>query len=835
MVSKCINNAVRQGAIDAADGQRLINDFNAMIQAHTAGGAMNPAVAAALAQKTMAGQLRQNAALKQLRVIRQTEAQAKLASHLANANDVHTAINAIFTPDWRDRYTFTSLEYRTRYIEAQAKKFYSEAIANVQRKFTGEVTDTTEMNFYRELVGISTNDKWAKALAEGFKKSFAYLSDRYSIAGGAIKKAGNYDLKHVHSALRLREVTPDEWVNFTMPLLDRTKMIDDYTGLPLHDNKLRQMLTEMYHTISTNGYNKKTATHQGKASVANKYDQERVLHFKDDNWLTYNERFGEVDIVSTAIRQITDMSREIAQMETFGPNVGVGLDHLKTMAIQELQKRQAGPIDANVRKRLIHDENTLGGKIDEWFDVATGRAFGMSDPRNAKYGDNARGFLAAAQLGSAVLAAVGDFGTMGWTAGFNKLPLTSLMKNYMDGLFTGKSAGEIRVFAADLGLQIEHLQANMIADAMYGIETSKQIGTVMADKVMRWSGLTRHTDAGRVAFSVTMAQEVGRNFTKAFDQLGDELKRGLSHNGISGREWDIIRASTPITRDGIPHVNLAAIERMEATHPGAGEAAVKLSQYIQSETDKAIITAGWKFERTMQHLPFKGQMARFASMYKRYPVLMFYHHAGRVMSMFGEGNGMGGLGYMAGFAATMTMLGGVALTLKDLAAGRDPRSWDSKGFWMDAFFAGGAGGIVADYVRTAMDAARQNRTQDAISPILNATIGPVFGLANDVAGPWWSKVRTKLDGKTEMESWKAFAGELPKLTKYAPGSSLWYGRLAFDRYVEDNLQRMMNPKANQLFARQIENRKKYYGQRFFSRPGSNTLIERAPDIGSNGQ
>jgi hypothetical protein len=830
MVEKCINNAVRQNFIDAADGQKLINDFRAASQAHMAGGAMNPQAAASLAQRTLVGQLRNNASIKAFRAALQMKAHANLAAHIANADDVMKAVNAIFTPDWRDRYTFNSLEYRSRYIEAQAKKFYSEAIANLPRKFKGEVLESTQKNIYSEMVGISTGDKWAKAFADGVRQSLDYVSDRFALAGGAIGKRGNYDLQHIHSSVKVGEVPKAEWVAFVKPLLDRSKMIDDYTGLPMSDPKLNAVLDAMYETIATNGYNKKSTTFQGKASTANKYDNERVLHFAGDGWFSYNERFGERDIVSTAIKQITNMSREIAQMETFGPNVAQGIEHLKATAIRTIQNERVGKPISDV-KGLIKVENNIAQHIDEWVDIANGRAFGAINQTNAKYWDNARGIIASAQLGSALLSATGDFGTLAWTAGFNDMPIVQVMKNYLDGLFSGKSADEIKVFAAGLGLQVEHLQANILAEATYGVAEAKGLGTVMADKVLRWSGLTRHTDAGRVAFSVTMAQTLAKSFNKTFDQLDNGLQRGLKINGVSAAEWDIIRQSPTLNRNGIPHINLAALERMEATLPGAAEAAVKVGQYINAETDKAIITAGWKFERTFADAHLKGQIGRTVSMYKRYPILLIYSHLGRMLSV--ENSFSQGAGYAAGFTLSMTLLGGIALTLKDISAGRDPRSWDTPGFWMDAFFQGGAGGIIGDYLKTSIDSVRQKRSSDAVTPFLNATIGPMVQLTNDVLRPSWSFFNAMANGKPYDKMWKSAFSENRNLLKYIPGNNIWYGRLAFDRLVEDAVTKAITPNANEIFSRQIENRKKYYGQKFWWRPGRNAP-DRGPDFGSNG-
>ena len=63
----------------------------------------------------------------------------------------------------------------------------------------------------------------------------------------------------------------------------------------------------------------------------------------------------------------------------------------------------------------------------------------------------------------------------------------------------------------------------------------------------------------------------------------------------------------------------------------------------------------------------------------------------------------------------------------------------------------------------------------------------------------------------------------------APGHSLWYGRLAMERLIFDEIDLALDPKARQRF-RNIETRaRRDYKQRFFSRPGRG-LPQRAPDL-----
>jgi hypothetical protein len=67
-----------------------------------------------------------------------------------------------------------------------------------------------------------------------------------------------------------------------------------------------------------------------------------------------------------------------------------------------------------------------------------------------------------------------------------------------------------------------------------------------------------------------------------------------------------------------------------------------------------------------------------------------------------------------------------------------------------------------------------------------------------------------------------------ELAKDVPGSSLWYVKLAYNRWVTDNLKRMADPEAEASFRRKVSDLKRQTGQRYWWAPGRNAP-DRAPD------
>ncbi len=66
-----------------------------------------------------------------------------------------------------------------------------------------------------------------------------------------------------------------------------------------------------------------------------------------------------------------------------------------------------------------------------------------------------------------------------------------------------------------------------------------------------------------------------------------------------------------------------------------------------------------------------------------------------------------------------------------------------------------------------------------------------------------------------------------------PGRSLWYGRLAMERLIFDELEAAIDPNAAKSFRRIEQGARRDYGQRFWWRPGT-TFPRRGPDPGSAG-
>jgi hypothetical protein len=182
----------------------------------------------------------------------------------------------------------------------------------------------------------------------------------------------------------------------------------------------------------------------------------------------------------------------------------------------------------------------------------------------------------------------------------------------------------------------------------------------------------------------------------------------------------------------------------------------------------------------------------------------------------------------AGAVVFMTIGGAVNIQLREMAKGNDPRPMDDAKFWGAALSQGGGLGIMGDFFYSAQ--ARNGKT----APV--AAFGPVGQLASDVWGLTGGNVLEVAGGLADGEGFgEALAAARPGrdaatfAARYNPLATVWWSRAAFTRMVGDNLQRALDPEAQDAFDRRRKRMEKETGQGQWWPQGQNAP-ERAPDL-----
>ena len=212
---------------------------------------------------------------------------------------------------------------------------------------------TTIDNMIKEAAGENTGDELAKRLGKEWLATLEYLRQRFNAAGGDIAKLEGYFAPQYHDPEILLMVKQRPWVDYLMGngtkgsgVLDRKRMIDMNTGKPFEDAALREVLMEMWRTITTAGANKLDPDNPvmtGKGAMYKRHMDHRVIHFKDaESWIKYQREMGSGDPVAAFYGHVNAISRDIAAMERFGANPNLVFERAKAII-----RKQAGEYRTN--------------------------------------------------------------------------------------------------------------------------------------------------------------------------------------------------------------------------------------------------------------------------------------------------------------------------------------------------------------------------------------------------------------------------------------------------------------------------------------------------------
>jgi hypothetical protein len=731
--------------------------------------------------------------------------------------DPFAAAMSLFEQDGMS--TFSSATQRIEAIKGQSFAEMSQVLATFRRNLVGEVRQKAKLkNMAREIFGESTGDSSAREMAEAWNKTAESLRKRYNRAGGNIPKRQDWGLPQRHDTLKVRKASYTQWRDSILPKLDTNKMIDEMTGLPFSPERLEVALRDVYETISTDGLNKlKPGAGRNSKMMANRRQDHRFLAFKNaDAWLEYQREFGDDNVFDVMVSHIDAMSRDIGLMEIFGPNPGATVNFIK----QTLTKKTMDNPDWETRAARTNK------RIDELYAAITGSSNAPISSNFAATMAGTRQVLQSAQLGAAAISAITDLNFQRMARQFSGLPQTTMLKQYLD-LVSPLSATEKGELAIRLGLIAEGWtslaagQARFVGD-ISGPEVTRRI----ADFVMRASLLSPMTNAGRWAFGMEFLGTMADNSGKAFKDLDPNFRGTLERYGISESRWDIIRSTELYDEKGAKFLRPSDIaDRTDVPESLREDLATRVLEMVNTETNFAVPSNSLRGRTYItgetQPGTLIGELARSVAMYKNFGVTLVNTHLMRGMQQkttASKGS------YYANLIISTTLMGALAMQLKEMSKGRDPRemfgdSEDTAKFWFAAFMQGGGLGIFGDFLNS-----NESRTGSSLGETI---VGPVVGLAGDVRELTVGNLYQAATGDDTN-----FAAEMIKFTqRYAPGSSLWYSRLAMERMLFDQLTLMADPNAKSKMRRVETKYKNEFGQRYWWAPGD-TEPERAPDIGA---
>jgi hypothetical protein len=772
----------------------------------------------ALASEMAANAFEHEAALKRFQTMLQLKAQQTIAADLKRfrVDRPGLAAEALLASD--DRAPYRNVEFMEKAIANQHFAMMNELIHRFSRDFAGRVRDVAMLHdVLREAFGQDTGNHSAKILAKAWLETAESLRLQFNERGGSIGKMDNWGMPQVHNMNAVRSVPFEQWRDFIMGddnrdgLLDRGRMMDDETGLPMTPQRLELSLRSVYDTIISDGWNDRRAGAFTGSKLANRHADARFLIFKDaDSWLSYSQKFGRpmsalsskfdpgAAIFDAMLSHVHGMSRDIALMERLGPNPTATIRWITDSLQQEAHLSGGQP--------RIRQAKASAVRIGNLYSELTG-GFDVEHPKLATAMASIRAWENASKLGSAVISSMGDIATQYVTRRFNGLPAYRVAADYV-GSLKPTSAADRAHAARQMHIADSAVQSMGAYNRWTGESMTGEIPAWLSNAVMHLSLLNKWTDEGRRLFNKQIWAAVTDNAPKSWETLGKttmdrRFRRMLERYGIGAGEWASLR-STPLQEDKGAHWILPA----NVADQDLGRRVVEMAL---QETEMAVPSSSLRvraaIDANFRKGTIPGELGRSLLQFRGFPIQLFWMHGRRAL----EEGGWGATKYAATLLISSTVMGGLAYQLANVAAGKDPANMnlhENPDFIAQAMFKGGGLGIFGDLL--------QHVNSKDWRDFLTQNAGPVYSSIQDVGNIALSKNH----GKALTQAIKS----------NTPGSTLWYIKLAFQREVIDQMQAMIDPQYRKSGAK-MEQYARQHATRYWWKP-FNQAPDHVPEMSS---
>jgi hypothetical protein len=719
--------------------------------------------------------------------------------------------------------------------QKEAKRFLAsyltDFIEDLRSTNFGMTRDVTApRNTVSELMGRETGVAGAKVNATGWQKMMGTWRDMMEAEGVKIRELADYFLPQQFNTLKVKGMgrdgfvgaMTDRWQKGELRLRDFESSADDALLKPgVDDERVADILGGAYDNIATKGNISIEPGVTTKDTMADRYNKRRVFEWTSDKaYFDFTDTFGHgADNLGEAfMRHFHQMSLDLGTARILGGDP----DTMAKTLIQYGQKSGISQGQQHVLEKLYYH--------------SSGQAHAVANVTWANTAQAVRSWLSSVQLGGAMLSSQSDYAFIRSTAAFNGLSSTRVMGRYLENLGTLSSA-EGRRAATQQGLMIETGTRGLrdhfdeVKDGNLGKPGSSlltgegleaasagmsRIAGQAAEFVMRATGLEHHSNAGRVAlgneFLATLADHAG----KTLDAMPERLGAFLQRYGLDAADWDVLRT-------GAMHDENLFMDPMYLAHSGTAaqrDTALRLVGAIDAETKYAVpeggVTTRAMLLGTTKPGSLVGEVLR-SFQYKGFAGSVAIFNGWRAIdNIMGKQGYMPRGQYLAALAIEATVLGGLSYQLKNIAAGRDPEAMDTPEFWFKAAAMGGAGGMLGDQIKTAL---QTKSAQDAARGMT-----PTAGLIADIYSLSGGNINQGYSGE-KMNFGRESANFL---RKYALPRT-FYTSLGVDRLGWDTLQRMWDPEAGGAFARIAQRSQKQTGTQYWWRPGQ-TEPTRPPNL-----
>lgn len=805
---ECIRQASADGEITTAERERMEESYFAFLDdmgdEAAAGRAVYDDIAANRAR------LRRNRALQEAKIDEWHREAADFRNRTQEPDLVEYAREKIDNDRIDPRVSMATAEGRNRAIMAMAHRrmdaFFKEFAPTVATKTRNRPLFE---NVLREVFEPgSSSDPQVAALARSWAATAEWLRRRFNAAGGMIPRHRRWGMPQQHSARKIYKAGREAWKRYTLSRLDAGAMVHPHTNRVLTAHELDQALDHVFATITSRGdSNIIPGLAPRGGSFAAKHTDPRFLVFKDfDAWREYQMRFGDEDLFGAMASHISQMSREIAAMEIFGPNPDGAMNYFHGWIRREAARALEGRPDALFPRtgRVLNAFQELkGGGFQRYAEIGVHRLKNMwaqykshllpVDNIMADVVDITRDVFIMSRLGgTSVLAGMTDpmYGVT--TRAMFGLPWWRTYFDYLRGL---PDTAVNRRRALEAGVVIDQYAHMFAPIARYiGDVGARRSTAVNADRFLTYTGLKAVTQLGKNANGMMLAQELAKLRRFGWADLRPAHRRLLTSMGIQEPAWDVIRSAPTVTIGGVEQISAFQVRRLNV------EIGEQLIDGVNRINELAVPTANNRATSLLYQTDRApkgtagGVVFRSFGFLKSFSFSVMNTHFYRIYEHFRCGEDFAAGQYLFVMLAGMTGAGMVAQNLLDWGQGRDMREWDDPTLLEDGFIRGGGGGLAADIFRAGTDQYGDNAYEYVLGPVITTWI--------DLAQLAGGNIRRAADPEQDTR-WRRDA--LDAANKLFPGQNLpligtVIDRVGFDTFqswideeaAEDRAERQMN-------------------------------------------
>lgn len=756
--------------------------------------------------------------------------------------DGRVIMRSFLTFDWGGKVRGETLNYSHARQTARndLAKHVAEMIARQGNKefepgsvFSNDVVD--------EIFGQSSGNPDAALMARAFESMFEAARQRLNAAGAWVAKLDRYWPQSSDAAL-MDAVGKDEWIRFmledididwdalarvTTPEGERTRLLNREEFLSNYYDDV----VDNRNTIAPITGKPMMGQERMPKSFVESIGTARYLHFADaDSWRRYHERFGSAQDVPTVIHSWIDKTaKQIAALEMFGPDPDSTVNALLwRMKQHDLVRAKQLPPGRKRRDALKQAQSGEAGAQfrNMWADMR-GTATVSERASRGTLGSNIRQYGTGALLGSAIFLALTDLVPMAFAARIAGIPAANVFLKQITGFAGGIFSFKDRQEALRRGWTSEIGHAAVLDMARWNNEVhGSKWARGFSEFILRKSGMITHTEVARAVYSTEFAGKITQELGTDWNALPKQFKTMLERHGLTRADWKLAQKVGPSTMDnGAEFLTPADFMRdvpagadmLDIKYRARRETANKFQQMVSAETMRAVPTPDERVRAILtagtKPGTFTGEAVRSVAFLKTFPMTIATI---QLLSLVSDERLFGGvpsrIAHGAAFAVLMTLFAAGGITLRDMSRGKTPPSWDpsteeGRRFWFNALTQSGTFAWMGDAVLSSTERGYVGTMEYLAGPLATAALriadGVVTGAESD------DPVETVLD-----KEWRV-------LQQFAPGRTLWWATLGYERLVLDQITKVLAKDPDKIFDKR-RRRAEDLGQRFIWEPGELT-------------